>query len=252
MQKPVITLIGTSVRPWQWGEFFGSIRLNHISFEVIFVGVSKISVATPQNFHFIFSKVKPVQCLEIAARAASGKYVMVVADDVTLNPHGIDGIVSWLYRLNKWAVVGCRYDRCREDEPELNRQSSLLPYILNSPVVPICGAMRTESWHALGGLDQGFIATCASQDLYLRAFSRGGTPFISPDTIVYEKPTESSKEAQRLSRRYKRDKLRLCALWLDHSDEGVVTFRESRGEPAVPFLEHDLKLVSQGPKGRWR
>ena len=64
-----ISLIGSAFRTNNWLKIYDSVKKNKIGFEIVYVGPNKPDFQLPDNFRFIQSDVKPVQCIEIAARA---------------------------------------------------------------------------------------------------------------------------------------------------------------------------------------
>ena len=82
MSKPVFSLIAPAIRSDFYKRVYDSVsKGNKIPFEIIFVGNNKPKIKMPDNFHYIYSNVKPAQCLEIAARNAQGEYLIPLADD---------------------------------------------------------------------------------------------------------------------------------------------------------------------------
>ena len=59
-------------------------------FEVVFCGPNIPNFELPRNFKFIYSTVKPAQCLEIALRQFLGEYVIHINDDFLFSEKALD------------------------------------------------------------------------------------------------------------------------------------------------------------------
>ena len=79
--NPTISIVISGARPELWSDLYSSIGNNEVSFELIFIGPDKLNYQFPNNVFFIQSRTKPVQCFEIGARLAQGKYLLFLADD---------------------------------------------------------------------------------------------------------------------------------------------------------------------------
>ena len=78
MSKPVFSVCFSAIRNNLYKSFYDSLSAVHGScppFEVIFVGDNPPTEPMPDNFKYIYSKVKPAQCTEIAVRAATGDFI---------------------------------------------------------------------------------------------------------------------------------------------------------------------------------
>jgi hypothetical protein len=251
---PQVSLLCSTVHWENWPRLFDSLINDGADIEYVFVGPGHKHVGTvPGQFRYIETRVKPVQCLEIAARVATGTYVIPIADDVTFSHEAVGKALYWMGRMRgEYDVVGMRYARIVYGTllEERNDQAALEPSISGPPVVPILPMFRREAWHKLGGLDRTFAGVLADTDLVMRALERGGHPFISPDSIMIEAAT-TIDEMDRLSHACRDDRIRLVALWVEVNTEGANVIRKARAEPVQPFCDGDLLGKTQGKKGRW-
>src|SRR4030042_5938428 len=106
----MVSLCGSAIQTEYWESFCEHTSKTRIPFEEIFVGPTKPSFSPPANFHYIWSVTKPAQCHEIAMRAASGRYVMLIADDILLNENALEALVEQHESFDdEGAIIGVRY-----------------------------------------------------------------------------------------------------------------------------------------------
>ena len=95
MSKPVFSLIAPSVRSAYYQQVYDSIaRDAKVPFEFIFVGNVEPLKKIADNFHYINTNVKPAQCVEIAARNATGDFLIPIADDITFSDNFLNTILK--------------------------------------------------------------------------------------------------------------------------------------------------------------
>ena len=82
MEKPLISLFGPAIRPQNWLRLYDNISDSSVPFEIVFVGPNEPDYTLPDNFRYIKSNVKPVQCAEAAARSTKGEFIMNTVDDL--------------------------------------------------------------------------------------------------------------------------------------------------------------------------
>ena len=114
-KKPTVSVVSTAYRTKNWMNVYNSLNGNKtVDVDFIFVGPNTPNFSLPQNFRFIKSNVKPVQCLEIAYRNSTSDYTINIADDVVFKePFPLDKlykkyksyktdkiIVSPMYQMN--------------------------------------------------------------------------------------------------------------------------------------------------------
>ena len=244
-KKPKVSIIGTAVRTNLWQESSKTLNITSAPFEVVFVGNKTPNFQLPPNFRFIYSEVKPVQCLEIAARKARGEYLLVAADDCILSKGAIDILYKQFKEFNnqkavlsgKWFKNGKAVDIVKHH------------YVIgdvNSPILAVCTFLKRELWFDLGGLDCRFITSCADSDLVMRAYEHGGTVVLNEEIRYDERRNKSGGINLYPEFGANVDRPLLDSFWLK---EGKMS--KKRLKPLRPFKGKQLLTVSQDNKGRW-
>ena len=239
-----MSIIASAKRPDNWLEIHRNIVTN-LNIEFIFVGPNQPGFVLPYNFHFIQSKVKPVQCLEIARRESKGSKILFFADDLLFrDPFSVDRLVEFLDQSgNAFNIASSRFIFNGVD---LSNEAHL--YDLSdpkSPVMPVGGIMLRDSLEAIGGIDSAFIGVCYDLDVAMRMYERGGKVFL---TDVYIEESFSRRGNSFLFQDYHlHDRAVLDSLWVV---DGRVTTKRSR--PVFLFSDTNIKYRSQGPRGHWR
>ncbi len=183
--EPMVSICGSAIRTEYWESFYAHTARTRIPFEVIFVGPTKPSFSPPANFHFVWSVTKPAQCHEIAMRLASGKYVMLIADDILLSENALEMLVEQQEALDdEGAIVGLRYytlENARTGEMrDHTEECRLYPEDRDGFKLPGGQFYRKSLFDALNGFDRRVIAYFMDWDLILRARSQGLAWCITP------------------------------------------------------------------------
>jgi len=237
MEKPIISIIATAARPQLWEQFYKEVTDGNITpFEIVFVGPNRPNFALPENFRYIYSEAKPVQCLEMACRNAKGEFVLVAADDEQFPTGVIDVLYGYMLRMwNEKAVIMSRFSDNIDHGP-MDNLLVLEPYPEFPIVAPVI-LIRKSVWQELGGLDRGFNLIFSTDDLQLRIFEAGGHPFILPpeEFTVKEKP----HVYPRLVTKYMLDRILLDSLW---KEEGI--FSKKRLDFVQSFSEDEIFIDS--------
>ena len=251
MEKPVISIISSAIKVQYWMEFYTSINNTpdpntpsypgapkyDIPFEFVFVGNVRPSFALPENFHFIYSEAKPIQCFEIACRNAKGDYVMTAMDDLMFSPGFLPVMYSYMRRMwNDKAIIMSRFSDYMEGPP----RELLMYFALDnplSPVIGVCTIIKKSVWEELGGYDRRFNDIYADNDLHLRIYQAGGYPFITPTAVVRERPHATQEE--RLVYRGCPDRVLLDSLW--RNPDG--SMRRTRVDAVQPFSPEEIPIV---------
>ncbi|KKQ68429.1 MAG: hypothetical protein A2626_00700 [Candidatus Nealsonbacteria bacterium RIFCSPHIGHO2_01_FULL_38_55] len=183
-ENPIISLFGPAVHPEFWMRFYNSLSSNEIPFEVIFVGNKPPSFQLPGNCHFIYTEVKPVQCVEIGARYAVGDLIMPFADDIVLSEHALDNLYREFKELNDDRIIlSCRYVWEGKDMTGTGRYWSDNQ---NSPIMPVGGLMNRKLWQQLGGIDKHFVGLFWDLDIAMRVYEIGGRVVLSKNVYLEE------------------------------------------------------------------
>ncbi len=169
----VISFYGTAIRPWLWTRLYESLSMNSVPFELILVGDRVPKFKLPDNFHFIYSEVKPAQCAEIASRYTTGDLIMNIVDDLVFSEHALDNLYKMSKTLNNDKIMlTCKFVRYGKEFPE--DQCRFWSGNSKSPMTPVGGLMKREMWHQLGGIDRRFVTLFWDLDMGMRMYEIGG------------------------------------------------------------------------------
>jgi hypothetical protein len=212
----------------------------------------------PNNFYYIYSEVKPAQCIEIASRNAHGEFLVPSADDcVPIEDDYLDKMKFYLNSLDTNKVlIGGRFKwagKIRDMTEQVINWD-----IPNSTIVPMCPAFRADIWHKLGGIDCRFIHAYWDLDLTMRFLEYGFTQFVTPDVIWEELDLEMVDYAPGHTMRSERlfvktgdvGRALLNLFWVksplvDPPSESWVISKK-RLSPVEPFSDQDILTKTQG------
>lgn len=241
MEKPIISLFGPGIKTDLWMRLYASLISNKVPWELILVGDHQPDFELPENFRFIYSKVKPAQCVEIGARHSIGELIMSMGDDLIFS----DGALDDLYRqftslADDKTIVSCRFFFAGHEQTARNHY---FQGQTNTPILPFGALLKRDLWMRLGGLDRRFIASFYDFDMAMRIYEVGGQTIISKDAV-----TNEVHKGPRLVLEYGEpfDRPLLHSFWV--KDGRIV---KNRLSPLEPFTDDDILTVSQGNKGRW-
>lgn len=259
MTEPVFSLVGTAIRSNIYTDFYNSFSKTNIPFEVVFAGNAKPIETMPNNFKYIYTEVKPSQCIEISARHAVGKYIILSPDDVTVSSGFLDRAYNYVYRDPDAYFYSFRYGV---------KQGVFDPLYFDkkipmSPIVGISGIYDRKMWSELGGVDNRFLFTFVDIDMQLRFREAGRSLFIMSDCILEEKRSKSTGHTEGLASGLtditgKPDRHTINTLWVKESrapgweklpktrNSGRYIVSKTRLHPVIPFVDDDILLRSQG------
>ncbi len=244
----IFSFIASAKRQNLYKGFYDSLvaTRSEVPFEIVFVGPNKPSEVIPK-FTYVTTHVKPVQCLEIAARHAKGDYLIVSADDVRFSDTCLDRLYNYTLRLDMdRTLISFRYflnQEPRDFQLCLNVNSASSPFIGQSPLY------RKKIWHKLGGLDSRFAGTMSDLDMQMRFYEYGLHPFLTPDCIMNEVVTASDISQGTLYRKSGRsDGQLLASLWMN----GGRTSTVARFDDKSIELHSQGSVVSSGKQGKFR
>lgn len=246
--SPVFSVLFSAIRHRLYRGFYDSLAAGaKVPFEVIFVGDNPPTEKMPDNFKYIYSKVKPAQCVEIAVRNACGKYILPCADDELFSPNFLNRLYDYTLRLDMDRVlITFRYSFVG-----VPRDGQLVfdPHILTSSFIGLAGCYRRDLWNKLGGIDSRWVGCLCDMDMQMRFYEYGMRPFVTPDCIVEELPSPKTQEKEK-------DKLKLyyrcgnsardllLSLWVGKDRNPL----KKRLLPIIPFVDRDITIRSQGEK----
>ena len=244
----LFSIIAPAYRNKMYQDVYDSLsKNNNLSFEMIFVGHRPPEKKMPENFKYIFTTVKPSQCLEIAARKANGKFIMMFPDDCIASgnlPYVINSYISKL-DMNKYCIVPSWSWRGRIRTNNIIFLDAILKY----PVGTCC--ILKKIWNDVGGMDRRFFGILCFADFYFRLIKMNINTYILRNCHVTEiDPLYDKDFAGKINKgtRYtnssigKTDNELLKNLW---TYDGVSShYRNSLVEP---FSDDNILEVSQGP-----
>ena len=238
MNRPLFSVINTAIRQDRYEAFYQSLSyLAKVPFEVVFAGDKPPLKPMPSNFRYIETSVKPVQCLEITARKATGEYLIPVGDDQNFSENYLNKMSIYVSRLadrkiflsSRYSLEGVMHDDYLTFDPALP----------DSPLVGIGIVVKKEVWHELGGVDSRFVAAFPDVDMQMRLFEAGYTIFITPDCVINEvKPTNSRTLFRQTA---KSERIFLNSLWVNENG-----FSKSRLSSVESFDDFEILKRSQG------
>ncbi len=250
--KPVVSVIASAIYTQYWLNFHAALlATNKTSFEIIFVGNTRPDFELPEGFHYIYSELDVVACIEIAYRHSIGDFILGVADDTRFSPGYIDSLYKWHKRLrSKKVVVGSRGANTPPKSPLIPPPDYEIPpdqltyndgnwAILKremSPIMYYSPLISREAWEDVGGLEKRFIAIKWAIDMQLRFYEKGYLPFVAFDTYTWE-VRFSDKRGRLCKRKGKRktvsgDGQLLNKMWIE--DNEVQPARRTSGVQKFP------------------
>lgn len=242
--NPIFSIIASAHRTKDWLDFYKSIKTN-LEFEIIFVGEKAPDFKLPNNFHYIYSPVKPTQCAEIAIRNSKGELVHWTADDAEYSPQALDKVYDLYKKENNYkcmigfhlfeqALNGKLYEKA-----DVHRCAGLL-------AIPF-GVISRKFIDEIGIYDINFIAGQCENDMVLRGYEAGGYVKICYGAELYNMETKHGLIEYNFQPSRPYEQKLLLDLWTDDK----VHFRGHRKRPLEPFKEDNILIVNQGPSGKW-
>ena len=250
--EPIISILGSAARPNLWLDWYRSIGDNQVSFEVIFVGPNKPDFQLPDNFYFIESYVKPSQCIEIAARNASGECIIHIGDDMFFeSPNPLDTLYTNFLSYNaEKLMLSCRL-RCSNAKDRIKTYDKAIHFprgaTTEDVVMPAGFLMYSSYYKYLGGADINFIAIYFDVDLCLRVIEDGGITKLSDIyTVEHVFRCDTTKSLYAAYHIIDRE-ITLKRLWPMFN----IHTEFKRSAILEPYIDTNILTESQGPKGRW-
>ena len=252
---PTISFFGPGIRPNRWMGLYDSIAQSGIDFDLSIVGPNEPDFTLPDNFVYIKSNVKPVQCMEAAFRLSEGDLIIPIADDEIF----IDDAIAQVYRqyteINDWkTIISHRYVLNGEDISE-GALPAMRYYVWEptSPLAPIAPIMNRRLWKELGGIDKRFCALYWDLDMWMRVYEYGGTGILHKTAKVEEVGISIGGGEHNLYNKYgpTYDRRILDSLWT-LPPIGTGPIQKNRMSPLQPFEDKDILTVTQGVKGEWK
>lgn len=241
--RPVLSIIASAVRTSYWLNFYESISNNiDYPFEIVFVGDKRPDYELPDNFRYIYSEVKPTQCIEIAARNARGKYICDSADDLEFSTNFYNILIR---RMDDMPMNVALVPMISRNGKVKKGALRIKKHDMKSPIVGMITFIRRKMWYKLGGLDRNFISVWHNHDLKLRLIEGGGKCVPINSAVANENDTQSEILLRNVSGN--EDQSFLYSCWYKGP-----TFSKKRLKTFEPYIDTDLLTVSQGNSGKWK
>ena len=213
--KPIISVYATAINTYWWQELYDNLSTSEIPFEIVFCGDREPNFVLPDNFKFVYSKVKPTQCSEIAFINTNGKIVMNIGDDAIFSDSFLDNMYKAYIKKNK----------------NSNRLTLISPVQLSKNNKRPIFSYQYGFWHNAKGtlmlpwgnilpreireknvMDRRFVTSFAELDLSLRLISKGAKVKFIEKAQVWERISEETRRLTGTSFA-KRDRELLNSLW---------------------------------------
>jgi GT2 family glycosyltransferase len=243
---PLVSVIMTSVFPELWEDIYEKFNTdNNIPFEMIVVGPKGNHEIKHHNFEFIEANVKPVQCVEIAARNAKGKHIWIAADDVSVSPGFLNQMIHFKIRIHNEKTLLCPI----VINPKGNAIFQTPGKWANNTSVPLINEMfliDTKIWHQIGGIDKNFIGINFEKDIAFRLYLQGGEFFIVPTTKAFVNKGSAQKKPNLTSLVSPNDRTFLHDLWITRNEHNQKVFSKKRLTAFHPFDNKNITTITQG------
>jgi hypothetical protein len=266
----MISVFGTSNKPFLWKNLYENISSTSQQFEMIFTGPEAPGDwSLPSNFKYIKTNVKPSQAQYAASLYTQGEYVLCIADDASVNDKFLDIMLNKFLKYagkighNRIVMAPEFYDEGRRFGHPFIRSGSC-----KGPNCSLNGGLLTKAFSdEMGGFDRDFIAAYAQIDLAMRMWEYGGVLYKTNKAEIREKNYSALRICGNRTVK-KHDRPLLTKLWHRKVKEGEIIPEEDMwgyhqpGEiiskkrlfPLNPFSQDGLLEHSQGdtiPYFKW-
>lgn len=175
----------------------------------------------------------PAAARNLAARQASGEYLLPLDADDTIEPDYIEKAVGILEREPRVGACYCHADFFGEQRGAWNLPDYSLREMLKDNVVFVSTVMRREVFEQAGGYDVGFLAGMEDYDFNLTIIEQGWEIVQLPETLFHYRIKKDSR-SQMLSKDkrvyyqvYRQLYEKHRALYCAHADEVIPDLRET-------------------------
>lgn len=190
LNTPIISIVASAHRDYRYKPCYDSLAENtKVPFEVIFVGDKNPLEKMPDNFKYLYTKVKPAQCYEIAVRNAQGKFVHHIGDDFTFDNGYLDKLYDYTLMLDMDKILICPQHRLMYNPPSFGMIEigcHFSPDKADSHFIGISPLYRRDIWYKIGGIDRKFFGAYACMDVQMRFYELDFHPFIAPGIFSQE------------------------------------------------------------------
>jgi hypothetical protein len=186
-EKPVISIFGSSARPFLWDKLIKSLKNETLPYEIIYTGPSEINL--DPRVRYIKSFFKPTQCMQISALFAKGDFLLHIVDDLVFCENKPLTKLLEEYKqnyVNKEVILSTKLMR---NGIPFNEKNYFLFEKEKKSFIPISFLIKKSLFLDLGGFDKSFITCMADADLIYRAISLNKALFYFSNVFVQEDKT---------------------------------------------------------------
>ncbi len=250
-----ISIIAPAHRPHYWKELYSSIMKDlKLNVEFIFVGDKKPSFQLP-HFTYIYSTVKPVQCVEIAFRRAKGEVIHWTSDASMYSPSALQKAYNLYKSIGSYkSLIEFRNYEGKKNKETLSQHilfnrtpiAKKYPSIMDKKykMMPY-GLISNQLLKEIGILDNRFIAGQWDNDLIMRAYAVGAKMYLCGNARVYTIYERHDGEWNLRGPMLDFESHLLKELWVDKNYR--ITLK--RNSSLRPFIDKDILTKSQGNTG---
>jgi len=261
-----ISIFAASVRPHLWKAFFDSLKVNDLSFEIVFAGNlsqrdidinSPVFEKTNQSFRYISTgNIKPAQAYEIARINCAGELLHWTADDAEYSPHLLDYIwEAWESINNYKTIIACQ--TIEDGNFVILEWHRLFGRAYNTPQMAPLGLMSAKFFDEIYGYDRRFISGQGENDFVMRAMNAGGSVvlFMDKGEISLHHSNKHGGNTGPFRSAYPHDRKILEAAWAPQGRDQIFSVppfpRFDGGFEPFDSSAPDFYFKSQSHKGMW-
>lgn len=274
MNHTHVSLFASSVRVELYPEFFEALKPNDLNLEVVFAGPcakQNIPEYSRKGLKFKYietADIKPAQCYEVARRHCTGELINWTADDCIYSPHLLDNVYDFWKGLREWrAVISIKTNE--DDKKNDLNDHRFYGFNVNTPLMAPLGVMSNEFLAGLGGLDVRYICGQYENDIVMRAYEVGGDVYKFEDGCVDIAHQEKHGDKTKFWNWYNHDRTILENSWVlgGYCPPPPICINPQTRKAFTPiinrevtfdrldkfhgYVEKDILVKSQGPKGEW-
>jgi len=250
MSNPFFSIISSAIRTENYKRFYNSFSQNSKTpFEIIFVGSHPPTEFIGEHFNYIYSTVKPSQCVEIGARKSKGKYIISTNDDHVFSDNILDELYHEISTTDTDHYLVSFTERpsyrigSTPKEPKILKTQNYHGLEFGE-----CACFPRDIWMKLGGMDKKFIYSFYDIDLQFRCFEYGLHLKLLTHIYFREILPATNESNNQLFQKYKKyHNSLLDFLWLGPNFK----VRKKRLYPVESFDNYNILTISQGEKGQW-
>jgi hypothetical protein len=183
-EKPIVSIFGSSARPFLWDKLIKSLEKETLSFEIIYTGPAPINL--DPRVRYIKSFFKPTQCMQISALFAKGDFLLHIVDDLIFCENKPLTNLLDEYKQNYQNKEVILSTKLKRNGIKYDDNNYFLYKNDQNSFIPISLFIKKSFFLELGGFDKSFITCMADADLIYRAVSSNKAAFYFSNVFVEE------------------------------------------------------------------